>query len=240
VDDCVANRTQQLASHATSAVAADHNQLGRFRLFDQLPTRVIENDESAHLHIRIAFLPARQIFGQTPLGFRHPIQPRAARKVLGSTAESVAQNAHCPVAVIRSNRDAGDSPSGWVAVVVDDSPTNDAVLEYGFTEAQLRKASILAMGVWRWGLGEIPYRQLDYRLGHWAAKYPDVHVRPAAVRDGSADYLSGTTESVQLAVVGSSDADNIARMVSPITPHFGHAGCSVLVVRTDEYQSDLN
>ncbi len=156
---------------------------------------------------------------------------QVARKVLGSTVESVAQNAHCPVAVIRSNREAGESPSGWIAVVVDDSPSNDAVLEYGFAEAQLRKASILAMGVWPRGFGEIPYRQLDHRLGHWVAQYPEVHVRPAAARHGCADYLSGTTESVQLAVVGSSDANNVARMVGPITPHFAHPGCSVLVVR---------
>jgi hypothetical protein len=31
-------------------------------------------------------------------------------------------------------------------------------------------------------------------------------------------------------VVGSSDANKVARMVGPISPHFGHAGCSVLVV----------
>jgi hypothetical protein len=79
---------------------------------------------------------------------------QVARRVLGSTADSVAQNAHCPVAVARSNREAGKSPSGWIAVVVDDSPGNDAVLEYGFREARLRNAPILAMGVWRWGFGE--------------------------------------------------------------------------------------
>ena len=157
-----------------------------------------------------------------------------ARKVLGSTAERVAQNARCPVAVIRSNREAEEVPSGSIAVVVDESPDNDAVLEYGFKEARLRDAPILALGVWRWGLGKIPCRQLDDRLGRWVAQYPEVHVRPAAARHGAAHFLSGTTESVQLAVVGSSDADNIARMVGPITPHFGHEGCSVLVVRDDE------
>jgi nucleotide-binding universal stress UspA family protein len=158
---------------------------------------------------------------------------QVARKVLGSNADSVAQNAHCPVAVIRTDREAEESTSGSIAVVVDDSPGNDAVLESGFREARLRKAPILAMGVWRWGFGEIPYRQLDHRLGRWVAQYPDVHVLPAAARHGAAEFLTSTQEPVQLAVVGSSDASKVARMVGPITPHFGHAGRSVLVVRAE-------
>ncbi len=163
---------------------------------------------------------------------------QVARRVLGSAAESVAQNAHCPDAVIRTNREAGEVPSGSIAVVVDESPDNDAVLEYGFKEARLRDAPILALGVWRWGFGEIPYRQLDHRLGRWVAQYPEVHVRPAAARHGAADFLGSTTESVRLAVVSSSDAGNVAGIVGPITPRFGHAGSSVLVVH-DGYENDL-
>jgi hypothetical protein len=156
---------------------------------------------------------------------------RVARKVIGSTADAVAQKAHCPVAVIRSDCETGESHCRSIAVVVDDSPGNDAVLEHGFREARLRKAPILAMGVWRWGFGEIPYQQLDRRLRRWVTQYREVHVRPAAARDGAAAFLASTQEPVQLAVVGSSDADKVARMVGPITPHFGHMGCSVLVVR---------
>lgn len=156
---------------------------------------------------------------------------RIARKVLGSTADAVARNAHCPVAVIRANREAGESHSGSIAVVVDDSPGNDIVLEQGFREARLREAPVLAMGVWRWGFGQIPYRQLDRRLHSWVTRYPEVHVRPVAARQGAAEYLIGTQEPVQLAVVDSWYADKVARMVGPLTPRFGHNGCSVLVVR---------
>ncbi|BBY20276.1 universal stress protein [Mycobacterium stomatepiae] len=155
-----------------------------------------------------------------------------ARRILGSTAATVAEKAHCPVAVIRHNREGADPNSGWVAVVVDDSPGNDAVLEHGFREARLRDAPILAMGVWRWGLGEIPYRQLDDRLRRWVSEYREVNVLPAAARSGAAEFLSGTDQSVQLAVVDSSDADQVARIVGPINSHFGHEGCSVLVVRS--------
>ncbi len=155
-----------------------------------------------------------------------------ARKVLGSTAATVAQKALCPVAVIRSGRDATLPDGGYVAVAVEESAANDAVLEHGFREARLREAPILAMGVWRWGLGEIPYHQLDHRLRPWVSQHPEVHVQPAAARRGAAEFLTHTSEPVQLAVVGSADADKVARMIGPITTHpNGHAGCSVLVVR---------
>ncbi|ORW70921.1 universal stress protein [Mycobacterium saskatchewanense] len=158
---------------------------------------------------------------------------RIASKVLGSTADAVARKAHCPVAVVRTDHQpAAGSDAGWVAVVVDEAPSNDAVLEHGFREAQLRSAPILAMGVWRWGLGEIPYRQLEDRLGPWVARYPQVHVMPAAARRGAAEFLTHTQESVQLAVVGDEDADKVARMVGPTGPRMaGRVGCSVLVVR---------
>jgi len=114
--------------------------------------------------------------------------------------------------------------------VVDGSPGNDAVLEHGFREARLRGAPILALGAWRWGLGEIPYQQLNHRLGPWVAQYRDVHVQPAAARRGAAEFLTGTEESIQLAVVGSDDAGDVARMIGPVA-HHRNAGCSVLVVR---------
>ena len=154
-----------------------------------------------------------------------------AQKILGSTDESVAENAHCPVAVIRSVGNSDKPHAGSIAVVVDESPDNDAVLEQGFREARLRQAPILALGVWRLGLGEIPYEQLNRHLGRWMNEYREVHVRPAAARQGATEFLANTQEDVQLAVVDSSEAKHVARIVGPHHPHFGHAGCSVLAVR---------
>jgi hypothetical protein len=57
---------------------------------------------------------------------------------------------------------------------------------------------------------------MDYRRKAWAA-----------------EYLSHTQESVQLAVVDTENANEVARMVGPTTSHlFGRTGCSVLVVRS--------
>jgi hypothetical protein len=59
MNDRITNRTQQRASDATSAVAAHNNKLGRLRLFDQLSSRSITNNNALHRHIGVAFLPAR-------------------------------------------------------------------------------------------------------------------------------------------------------------------------------------
>jgi nucleotide-binding universal stress UspA family protein len=154
---------------------------------------------------------------------------RIARKLLGSTADAVARKAQCPAAIVRGDRETTGPDSGYVAVVVDDSPGNDAVLEQGFRQARLRGAPVLALGVWRWGLGEIPYQQLNHRLRPWVSQYRDVHVMPAAARRGAAEFLTHTQEFVELAVVGSEDADKVAQIIGPTGQHL--AGCSVLVVR---------
>lgn len=155
-----------------------------------------------------------------------------ARILLGSTAATLATEGYCPVAIIRSRRHAAPSDSGWIAVVVDDDPDNDAVVAQAMREAKLRKASLLAIGVWRSDLGEIPYDQLDRRLGKWVNQYPDVHVQPVAARSGPAEFLRNTDEAIQLTVVGTRDANHIAALVGPPGhPIFAHAECSVLIVR---------
>jgi nucleotide-binding universal stress UspA family protein len=158
---------------------------------------------------------------------------RLGSVLLGSTAAELAQGARCPVAIIRAGPNAPASDSGWIAVVVNDSRGNDAVLEQGFREARLRNASILALGVWRWGLGEIPYSQLNHRMGRWVNRYPEVHILPAAARAGAAEFLARTEEPVQLAVVGNDEAGHIARIVgSASQSFFGRTAYSVLVVRS--------
>ena len=87
---------------------------------------------------------------------------------------------------------------------------------------------------WQWESGDgvsVKFLTASWITGlAWVTQYREVHVRPVAARHGAAEFLTSTQEPVQLAVVGSSDADKVARMVGPLTPHFGHAGRSVLVV----------
>ena len=96
---------------------------------------------------------------------------RVARRLLGSAAAAVATHAHCPVAVIRSVDDVL-SNNDRIAVVVDAEPGNDAVVQYALKEARLRHAVLVALGVWRWDLGAMPYDELDQRLSAVAPSLP--------------------------------------------------------------------
>ncbi len=154
---------------------------------------------------------------------------RAARLLLGSTAAALAENAHCPAAIIRSDGDAQPTDDGWIAVAVDDDFGTDAVIHMAMEEARLRGAPLLALAVSSWAFGEMPYDQLDRRLGKWVERYPDVHVQPVAAHHGAAAYLETFVEPVRLIVIGRSQAGELTRLVGP--HNHPVCACSVLVVR---------
>ena len=80
-----------------------------------------------------------------------------ANVVLGSTAMTLANDAHSPVAIIRSGENAAEREGGYIAVVVNDRPDNDEVVGWAMAEAQLRGARVLALTVRRWALFEVNY-----------------------------------------------------------------------------------
>lgn len=135
---------------------------------------------------------------------------------LGSTAGALVKHAHCPVAIVRS----GGTPQtdcGWIAAVQNDEPDNDAVVHRAMQEGRLRKAPVLL---------------IDTRLDSWIRRYPDVHVQTVAARQGGTRPIESRSGSIQLAVVGSADAEHIARLVWPdYHPLLGDANRSVLLLR---------
>lgn len=155
-----------------------------------------------------------------------------ARQLLGSTAATLAENAYCPVAIIRTPHDAPVSGTDWIVVAVDGRADTVSVIEYAMNEAQLREAPVLAVGVWQEDFGETPYDELDRRLDMWKQRYPDVHVHPVATRSGITGFLADNMdESVQLVVIGGADAGQVAQIVGPHRhPLIAHGNCSVLVV----------
>jgi nucleotide-binding universal stress UspA family protein len=139
-----------------------------------------------------------------------------ARMPLGSTAAALAKHAQCPVAIVRS----GGRPqidSGWIAVVQNDEPDNDAVVHRAMEEGRLRRAPVLL---------------IDRRLDSWVRHYPDVQVQTVAARQGGMQRIVNGSDSIQLAVVGIADAEQVARLVWPdYHPVLGDANRSVLLVR---------
>lgn len=155
-----------------------------------------------------------------------------ARAWLGSTAAELAEAADCPVAIIRAHQNQPGPDSNWIVVPVDDPPENGAVVQYAMDEAQLRQAPVLALGVWHEDFGETRFDDLDQRMQTWRRRYPDVHVSSIATRADMAGFLADNRDRVQLAVLGSGDADQVARIIRPQShPILGHRGSSVLVVR---------
>jgi nucleotide-binding universal stress UspA family protein len=109
-----------------------------------------------------------------------------ASRLWGSTAATLAEEAYCPVAIIRSPHNTPASRPDWIVVVVEDRADNESVIEHAMNEARLRDAPVLAVGVWQENFGETPYDALDRRKEKWAQRYPDVSVHPVATRAGVA------------------------------------------------------
>jgi nucleotide-binding universal stress UspA family protein len=150
---------------------------------------------------------------------------------LGSTAADLAEGACCPVAIIRADHTDVRPGSDWIAVPIYASVDNEAIVPHAMDEARLRGAPVLALGVWRDTFGEMAYG-LDKRVQVWRRRYPDVRVYATATRAGVADYLADNDGQVQLAVIGSADADEVLELISPQKqPARGRAECAVLIVR---------
>ena len=147
--------------------------------------------------------------GSKPLGY----------EPLGPIAAALAQRAHCPVAIIRSDITDIYAPhihSGLIVVGLDDEPDNEAVVHIAMQEGRLRGATV---------------RQIDGRVDSWVRRYPDVHVQIVAPGIGP-QYRENHDSAIRLAVVGRADADEITRLVIPnIHPILGYPDWSMLVVR---------
>ena len=136
--------------------------------------------------------------------------------LLGPTATALVADAQCPVAIIRTNPDGSPTELGVIAVVLNDEPDNDEVVHHAMEEGRRRHATV---------------RQIDRRLNSWVRRYPDVQVQTVA---GGTGVKTGEKQggAIELAVVGSADAAEIAGLVTPnCHPIVGYPDCSVLVVR---------
>ncbi|ORW43249.1 universal stress protein [Mycobacterium paraense] len=140
----------------------------------------------------------------------------ASDGLLGPTATALVADAQCPVAIIRTNPDGSPTELGVIAVVLNDDPDNDEVVHQAMEQGRRRHATV---------------RQIDRRLNSWVRRYPDVHVQTVAAGTG-AKTGEKHSNAIELAVVGSADAAEIAGLATPnCHPIVGYPDCSVLVVR---------
>jgi nucleotide-binding universal stress UspA family protein len=148
---------------------------------------------------------------------------RYARAILGSTATDLAEKAHCPVAIIRPQDEQPRNAINWVVVAVNEQPGNEAVVEVAIQEAKLRQAPVLALG---------DGQSLEDKVGEWKRRHPDLHIYPVSDGADVVHFFKKHDERVQLAVIGGSQAGELAQIVGPYGhPVFHHTESSVLVVR---------
>jgi nucleotide-binding universal stress UspA family protein len=158
---------------------------------------------------------------------------RFARAFLGSTAADLAEAAHCPVAIIRSQHRHSKPDSLLIVVAINDSPDQDDVVEQAMREAELRDAPVLALGVLQKDTGDMPSDELNRRVQCWGRRHPGVKIYAGSTRTEIAEFLPVMDRTIQLAVIGATDADQVSRLLGPHRhPILGHAQCSVLIVRS--------
>jgi nucleotide-binding universal stress UspA family protein len=156
---------------------------------------------------------------------------RYARSILGSTATELAEKAHCPVAIIRPQEGQTPHEINWIVVAMNGEPDNETVIEHAMEEAKLRHAPVLVLGERREATNA-PRDQFDRELQKWRRRYPDVHVYPIANHADVPHFLKKHDERVQLAVIGGSEASELAQIVGPYGhPVFHRTKPSVLVIR---------
>lgn len=136
---------------------------------------------------------------------------------LGPIVTTLAENAPCSVAIIRTDGNQKSLDDGVIAVVLDDEPDNDAVVHKAMKEGRLRHATV---------------RQVDRRTNSWVRRFPDVRVETVAAGTASGAGRPHGGQLPQLAVVGQRDAADIVDAVDlDCHPIVGYPDCSLLFVR---------
>ncbi|BBX45050.1 universal stress protein [Mycobacterium cookii] len=164
---------------------------------------------------------------------------RVAAAVLGSTAATLAERARCPVAIIRRSHGRPLPEAGFIVVILDGDPGDENAMRWGMEEARVRRAPVLALGVWSWPHFDIDNERVYRRLNHWLHRYPDVKVEVATTRLSAQRYLQTFIGAIQLVVIGHGGADRVLQLVGPHkVPIRAHADCSVLVAHGAEQTDD--
>ncbi|HZR54147.1 MAG TPA: universal stress protein [Streptosporangiaceae bacterium] len=133
--------------------------------------------------------------------------------LLGSVSRYAAVHASCPVVVVREETMATHRQ---VIVGIRDPHDCAAAVEFAFTEAALRKASLLAVHAWQSPRAPVePYpawdnrfpeaeavMQLEELLRDWREKYPEVAASQDAVHGHPGRVLAGLSARADLVVLG--------------------------------------
>jgi nucleotide-binding universal stress UspA family protein len=227
----------QLAAQTTGAEQSIHHALDAIESTGRsvkLEAEIVRGQPTANL-LESARAAAMICIGA--IGLRHFDQ-----NGIGSTARALVSEAHCPVAVIRGPDRPVHENHGWIVVELDQTPESATVLACGVEEARLRKAPLRVLSSWQSRYTDVHHSnavadgnrliraQLDRRLEQWKQRYPDLDVRPVAIRGGAMNFLAKNANSIQLVVVGAGDTDSLRELLGPTgSAALRNTSCSVLI-----------
>ncbi|MGY1593595.1 universal stress protein [Geodermatophilus sp. SYSU D00708] len=166
--------------------------------------------------------------------------------LVGSTANALALDAPCPVAVVPDETAAVVRGRRSVVAGVEGRAGDEDVLAFAFAEAAARGTDLVAVHAWQdvdldtalqsvaplidWaGVLADEQRLLAEALGGWPDKFPDVAVREVVVRDRTARALVAAGLTAELLVVGHRRR-RLARLGSTTHGVLHRAACPVAVV----------
>ena len=73
---------------------------------------------------------------------------------------------------------------------------------------------------------------IDRRVNSWIRRYPDIQVRTIAENSRAMRPIENHRQSIQLVIVGSADADNVARLVDyNCHPVLRYVNAPILLIR---------
>lgn len=141
-----------------------------------------------------------------------------AELVLGSVSHHVARLAPCPVAVVREPQ---HDDFRTILVGVSGRPCQDAVLEFAFREAELRRSTLRAVHAWTHpgtvtpfavepmvhdvdAVGQDEALLLAQVLAGWRDRFPDVELVQHITHEHPAKALADASAQADLVVVGAS------------------------------------
>jgi nucleotide-binding universal stress UspA family protein len=152
--------------------------------------------------------------------------------ILGSVSRYVATHAAVPVVVAREDTMAAHRE---IVVGVRDPAQSDAALGFGFEEAALRQARLLAVHARSWsgpGHTEVPAGEnshLESAVTTWQEKFPEVEARWEVVHGHPGRVLAGLSARADLVVLGRhAPGEPHAPGVSSHAPGVGSATHAVL------------
>ncbi len=173
-----------------------------------------------------------------------------ARVLLGSVSSGLVHHAHCPVAIIHTERT--PSPQAPVLVGIDGSPASEQATAIAFDEASRRGVDLVALHAWtdmgplefpppnwapiEWAnIKESEEEVLAERLSGWRDRYPDVTVHRVLVSDRPIPRLLEHADTAQLVVVGSHGRGGFSDMVlGSVSSAIAHsAEIPVIVARSN-------